>query len=234
MSGSTVAPAAGRVSRFVESSLGAKLVLAATGLVLYGFLVGHMLGNLQVFAGQAKLNAYGVMLRTFPVGLFLARAALLAALVLHVVLAIRVTLQNRAARPQRYQVAAQKAAGLASRSMILTGAAILLFVVYHLLHFTWTAVHPEFAGKVDAEGRADIYSMVVGSFQEPLIALTYVLAMLLLFPHLAHGLSSLFQTFGWRKDGRIVDKVGPLCALIVVAGNISIPAAVLLGLVKLP
>ena len=123
-----------------------------------------------------------------------------------------------------------------TRSMLLTGAMILLFVLYHLAHYTWGLAHPEFSGRVDAAGRADVYSMVVGSFGVPWIAGLYVAAMILLALHLSHGISSVFQTLGWRgpRSERLVTRLGPAVGALIAAGYCAMPVAVQAGLLPLP
>jgi succinate dehydrogenase / fumarate reductase, cytochrome b subunit len=156
--------------------------------------------------------------------------------VVHVGLALQIAAENRAARPERYAVAGRVQSTASARSMVLTGLMIAAFVIYHLAHFTWGLAHPEFSGRLDAHGRPDVYSMVVASFQQWPIALLYGVAMVLLGLHLSHGATSIFQTFGWNhpKYNRAFAAFGPVVAIAIVAGNVAIPLACLLGLVKLP
>jgi succinate dehydrogenase / fumarate reductase cytochrome b subunit len=214
-----------------RSSIGSKIVMGATGAVLVLFVIGHMLGNLQIFLGQDALNHYGELLRTLPEALWAVRLGLLAAVVLHVVFALRLTAQNRAARPTRYAKTHAIQVGLAPRTLIWTGAVVAAFVVYHLLHFTFRTTHPEFQHMVDAHGRHDVYRMVIEGFRAPWISLFYAVANGLLAVHLSHGVSSAFQTLGlsnarWRP---LFERTGPAIAWIVFLGNLSIPAAVMLG-----
>ena len=220
----------------LKSSIGKKLVAAVTGVLLIGFLLAHVAGNLQVFAGPEKLNEYGVALRKLGPALWAARIGLIVLAVVHVVVTLGIARENRAARGSAYAVVKPVQSKATTRSMLLTGLMLLLFVVYHLAHFTWHNVHAEFAGRLDGAGRPDIYSMLVGSFREPTIAWPYVVAMLLLGLHLAHGTSSFFQTMGWRHPRRekLVAAIGPLVGAVIAAAYISIPLAVQAGVLTLP
>ena len=229
-----------------RSSIGAKLVMAITGLGLVVFVLGHLAGNLQVFLGQEALNHYAEKLREYPAFLWVARLGLLALVALHIAAAVRVTRANRSARPQRYAKRKSQEASFAARTLMVSGVLIALYVVYHLLHFTTHDVHAGYAGHTDAQGRYemdrdpqgrhDVYSMVVASFQNPMISIVYVVAMLMLSMHLSHGIGSFMQTLGWGhpRYNRSVRLLGPVTAIVIGIGYISIPVAVLLGWVDLP
>jgi succinate dehydrogenase / fumarate reductase cytochrome b subunit len=224
------------LSAALRSSIGAKLVMAITGAGLLLFVVVHLLGNLQVFLGQDALNHYGEKLREYPGLLWAARLGLLVFAVLHIVASLRVSWLNRAARPERYALHTMRETGFAARTMLLSGVLAAGYVVYHLLHFTFRSVHTRYAHLQDAQGRPDIYSMLVGSFQEPLISGAYIVAMVLLSMHLSHGIGGFLQSLGigHPRYGRGLRLLGPVAATLIAAGYISIPAAVLLGLVRLP
>ena len=214
------------------SSIGTKLVMGATGALLVLFVLVHMLGNLQIFLGADALNHYGELLHSLPEVLWALRIALLVAVVLHIASALRLTALNRAARPDRYAKSATVQVGLAPRTLILSGLVILAFVIYHLMHFTFLVTHPAFAHLTDAKGRHDVYAMVVAGFSEAPIAIFYIVAQILLAMHLSHGIGSIFQTLGlatprWREA---IDRLGRALAWVILIGNVSIPAAVLLGL----
>jgi succinate dehydrogenase / fumarate reductase cytochrome b subunit len=216
------------------SSLGSKYVMALTGLGLILFVLAHMAGNLLIFAGREALNAYAHGLEEHPGLVWTARVGLLAIFVIHIYLGIRLTWNNTDARPVRYVYEDTVRASWASRHMLLTGLVILTFVIYHLLHFTFGVTDPkDFKGNTahDPKGYADVAGMVVGGFAQPLVALGYVVAMLLLGLHLWHGASSWFQSLGLNRRGydRIVNRVGPVLAAIVIIGNCSIPLAILSG-----
>ncbi len=209
--------------------------MALTGLALAGFLVAHMAGNLLVFGGQDALNAYAAWLKRSPVVLWGARLGLLAMFGLHVATGLRLWRQNRAARPERYVRESTIEASLASRSMVLTGLVVLAFVVFHLLHFTLGAIQREHAVLSDRQGRHDVYSMVVLGFQNPVVSLAYVVALLLLALHLSHGLHSFAQSLGFRhrRYTAFLETAAPLAAALLTIGFLAVPVGVLLGFVGL-
>jgi succinate dehydrogenase / fumarate reductase cytochrome b subunit len=220
----------------VSASIGKKVLMAGSGIVLILFVVGHMVGNLQLFMGPEQLNIYAEKLRDLGPLLWVIRGFLLAMLVIHVVVGIQLWLENRRARGQRYAKEDTVAATITSRTMIYTGLAIFFFVVYHLAHFTFFLTHPEYAGLHDAAGRHDVYSMVILGFQQPLISIAYILGMLFLSFHLAHAIFSVFQTLGFNRPS-VQPKLRALARIvtvIVVAGYISMPLAVLTGIITLP
>ncbi|MBA3849941.1 MAG: succinate dehydrogenase [Opitutus sp.] len=186
-----------------SSSIGRKFLMAATGLVLFGFVTGHLVGNLQIFAAPEKINAYGHLLESLGAGLWAVRAFLLACLIVHVWMAVVLTLENRAARPESYGVDQVNRATLASRIMARTGLVVLAFIVYHLLHFTVRLQHPEWSQHTyalhDGTMVRDVYRMVVQGFSSIGVSTFYLIAVGLLSYHLAHGISSMFQTFGLKN-----------------------------------
>ncbi|HUG51959.1 MAG TPA: succinate dehydrogenase cytochrome b subunit [Vicinamibacteria bacterium] len=216
---------------FLRSTLGLKIVMALTGLVLFGFVVGHMVGNLQVYLGRAAFNAYAESLRELGHGglLWVARTGLIVAAGLHIWSAWRLTLVNRAARPVGYRQVERRESTFASRTMRWTGVILLLFLVYHLLHFTFgpRAVHPHFVP-------GDAYHNFVTGFQNPLVSAFYVLAMVFLGLHLYHGAWSFMQTLGLShpRYDRLRHAFATVLTVVVVVGNISFPIAVLGGLVR--
>src|SRR5205807_10172845 len=144
--------------------IGRKALMAITGLALLGYVIVHMIGNLQVYQGPDALNAYAKMLKGMPTLLWGARLTLLVLFVAHVYLGITLALENRAARPVGYVRFEYEQASIATRTMLLSGLVILAFVIFHLLHFTLGAVQPEYHRAVDSKGRADVYAMVVHGF----------------------------------------------------------------------
>lgn len=215
------------------STIGTKTTMAVTGLLLLGFVLVHMLGNLQVYAGREKLNAYAKLLQDAGGVLWVARGGLLAVFVLHVVSAFRVAAMNKAARPVPYVSAVPQVTSTAARTMLLSGLVVAAFVVYHVLHFTLGVVDAGNHGHLDAKGRHDVYGMVVAGFRQWPIALSYVVAQVLLFFHLAHGVSSAFQTLGVTHPrlAFLKGRFGTVVAGVVLVGNVSIPLTILLGLV---
>jgi len=218
---------------FAKSSIGAKVVMGVTGAMLVGFVIMHMLGNLQVFLGQDALNAYAKSLHDLGGLLWVARLGLIGAVVLHIVSGLRLASLNSAARPVAYASETTVQASFASRYMRMSGLVLLAFIVYHLAHFTLGVTHPDHKALTDSMGRPDVYSMVILGFKQPAVALSYVVAMVLLWFHLNHGASSLFKSLGLRhpKYNSMLDMVGPAVATLVVAGNIAMPLAVLAGII---
>jgi succinate dehydrogenase / fumarate reductase cytochrome b subunit len=219
-------------SSFYRSALGKKAVMALTGLVFWGFVLGHMAGNLKLFLGAEAINHYAEWLREMgqpllPRGglLWIVRAVLVASLALHVHAALALTLINRRARPQDYSRHDMQQASLAARTMRWSGVALLLFVVYHLMHFTVGNVHPDFVP-------GDVHHNLAVAFSSGLIAAIYIVAMVLLGMHLVHGLWSLFQSLGWNhpryNPWRRVFAV--VFALVIALGFIAVPASIALGL----
>ncbi len=210
--------------------------MAATGLALTGFVLIHMLGNLQIFLGRDALNHYAHFLQEATELLWLARIVLLTCFVVHIGLAVVLTLENRAARPARYRHEDTVQASLASRTMMITGLVTLAFVIYHLMHFTFAAAHPQYYYLIDDHGRHDVYSMVVLSYRNFPIAAAYMLAMLALAFHLSHGVQSLFQSLGLNhpKYTPLLRKASAAVGLLVLFGNSVIPVACFMGWLPLP
>jgi succinate dehydrogenase cytochrome b subunit len=211
-------------SSFLRSSIGKKVVMALSGVVLFGFVVGHMLGNLQVYAGPTALNAYAESLRKVPALLWAARTTLLVAVGLHIWAAVSLTALNRRARPVGYREKGHRESTYASRTMRWTGVLLLVFIVYHLLHFTWGTVHPSFVP-------GDVYHNFVAGFRVTLVSAFYIAAMLALGLHLYHGVWSMMHTLGFshpRYDPLRYRVAAAITAVVVIA-NISFPVAVLAG-----
>ncbi len=219
--------------RFFASSIGNKIIMALTGIIFIGFLMGHLLGNLQIFEGREAVNAYAALLKSMPKLLWTVRIGLILSLVLHVWTSIRLTLHNRAARPVAYAQNHPVSATLSSRTMMLSGLVVLAFVLYHLAHFTFTITHPEFADFHDSTGRHDVYGMMVLGFQSTYVSAFYVLAQILLCMHLSHGFSSAPQTLGMMNGtwAACVRRSGRALAVLIAAAYISIPLSVWLGIV---
>jgi succinate dehydrogenase / fumarate reductase cytochrome b subunit len=212
--------------------VGKKIVMAATGFVLCGFVLGHMLGNLQIYLGPDQLNAYGEKLHSLGRLLWLIRGFLLLCAALHVLAAVQLAWRNKIdARPIAYIKKAAVGSTYAARTMLWSGPIVGAFLVYHLLHFTTGALHPDFR----MNGLApDVYHNVVAGFQQPAASLFYLIAMVLLGFHLQHGVWSMFQSLGVAHPRYTLwlQRVALGFAAVVVLGNCSIPIAVLTGLVK--
>lgn len=237
MSAATTPMTAGAyVRRAATSSLGAKVVMAASGLLFYGWLILHMMGNLALFAGRETENKYAHFLHSTPELLWAQRIGLFLVVVAHVVTGIRLALLNRAARPQPYaSPRSWRQATLASRTMALTGLVVLAFVIFHLLHFTGGVVFPRnFAQPYGPEGMLDVYGMVARSFAVPGIALIYVVAMGVIGFHLSHAVWSATQTLGltgpkWTPFARLA---GLVLGVGVATVFCLIPLAGLFGIIR--
>jgi succinate dehydrogenase / fumarate reductase cytochrome b subunit len=219
-----------REASFLSSTIGRKAVMAATGLVLYGFVVAHMLGNLQIFIGREAINAYGEFLQhvLHGQGIWIARGGLLVAVGLHIWAAVMLTLTNWSARPVGYRDWQARDSTYASRTMVWSGPLLAAFIVYHLAHFTLGTAHPDFV-------RGDVFRNMVVGFQNPFASAFYALAMLALGLHMYHGFWSMLQTLGLSHPRWNAVRRGAslLLATVVVAGNLSIVLAVLTGRVHL-
>jgi succinate dehydrogenase / fumarate reductase, cytochrome b subunit len=224
----------GLLSDFTRSTLAKKAIMAVTGLILFGFVLAHMVGNLKLYGGAEKLNAYAVGLREMGAPVFgheellwIARAVLLVAVGLHIWSAWALTRISHAARPQGYAVVSRQAATYASRTMRWGGVILLAFIVFHLLHLTTGQAHPDF-------NHGDVYRNVVIGFSNPLVSGFYILAQVFLGLHLYHGLWSLCQSLGWSgpRFDRVRKNFAAVFALVVSLANISFPLAVLAGFVK--
>lgn len=215
-----------------------KMLVAITGLMMVGFILGHTAANILVFLGpdlgRELLNAYGAGLRETPLILWGARISLSIAVLVHIVLTIKLTMLNKAAKPVGYKVNKTRRANFSSKGMMLFGLVILFFLVYHLLHYTLGVTHPDFMNLIDDKGRHDVYSMVIAGFSEPLISLFYVLGVISLGFHLRHGIQSMVHTLGFNgtKLSERTNKIGTLISIVVTILLALIPISVLLGLVK--
>ncbi len=212
---------------FFSSTLGKKWLMAVTGIILFGFVVGHMLGNLQIYLGQEQLDHYAELLQANKPFLWAVRSVLLFSVGVHIWAAVVIWLRNRSARPVKYKMFQPPGLDYAARTMVWSGPIIALFIVYHILDFTVGTANPDFI-------KGEVYHNVIASFSNPGIALVYVAANLLLAFHLYHGLWSLFQTFGWDhpRFGWIRRALAIFFSVLIGAGNISIPLAVLTGFVR--
>ncbi len=235
------------LASFLNSTIGSKILVALTGICLTGFVVVHMIGNLKIFGGPDAINSYARFLKDLGPLLWVARIGLLALVLLHLSLAIRLKLRSKSARPVPYQHPATIQASFASRTMLQTGLVILAFVLFHLAHFTFGAistttahdtatnqsVETNYLNLIDAQGRHDVYSMVVAGFRNPIISILYILAQLALFTHLSHGVSSVFQSLGLNtpRFQPAIKTFGLTVAGVVAVANMAIVVAVWSGLV---
>lgn len=222
-------PLTAKAPSFLSSSIGKKVVMAVTGLVLYGFVIAHMAGNLQVYLGPRAMNEYAESLRALlhGAGLWIARGGLLVSVVLHIWAATSLTLESWSARPVGYRRSERRESTYASRTMVLSGPILFFFILYHLAHFTTGQAHPNFIP-------GDVYHNFVVGFQSLPASVFYIVAMLFLGLHLYHGAWSMLQTLGLSHPrwNRLRFAAAALFTAAVVAGNISFPLAVLSGVLR--
>ena len=229
MSPTAISGGSGGTLRFLESTIFKKAVMALTGAILFGFVSGHLLGNLQIFLGPDRLNEYSAFLKSNMEFLWMARTILLLSVTAHIVTTVQLMRINQNARPVGYAKKNNSHSTLASRTMYYSGPMVAAFVVYHLLHFTTGTLHPEFSP-------VDVYSNVVVGFQRLPVAISYIVAVGLLCLHLSHGVSSLFQSLGFSHPQHTprIKAVARLVGILYFAGYASIPAAVMLGILRAP
>lgn len=225
MSAAAVNSTLARGVSFYTSTVGKKVVMAVTGVILFGFLLGHMAGNLQYFLGPDVLNHYAESLREMPALLWTARIGLLVAAALHIASSISLARIKNYARPSNYVRKQNVGSTYASRTMYWSGPIVLAFLIYHLLHLTFGTVHPNFR-----ELRA--YENLVIGFSNPAVAIAYIVSVLLLGMHLYHGLWSMFQTLGAAHPAYTprLKAFAKVFTVVIVLGFISVPIAVLAGI----
>ncbi len=218
----------------LKSSIVKKIIMALTGAGLVLFIIGHLLGNLQIFISQDKFNEYAALLKSLGGLLWVARIGLIAILVAHVGAAISLAKQNLDAKPVGYKVNSTFKASSASRHMLHTGMIIFFFILIHLAHFTFGYMQPQYYNlPPDSLGRHDVYTMVIYGFQSAPYVIGYVIAMIGLGFHLSHATSSMFQTIGISgpKITPLIKKAATAFAVAIVIGYISIPLAVFGGFI---
>lgn len=221
---------------YLQSTVGRKVLVALTGLSLAVFVLFHMIGNLKMFSGRDSINHYAVFLKhDLGALIWIARGGLLGLFLLHLFLAIRLKLRSMAARPVGYSYQRSAQATASSKSMIWTGLAIGAFVVYHLAHFTFGLTHEadgmNYLSLKDDEGRHDVYRMVIAGFSTWYISLLYIVAQLLLFIHLSHGIQSALTTLGLvgKRFTQAAKLLGFSIAGVILLGNLAIVLAVWTG-----
>jgi succinate dehydrogenase / fumarate reductase cytochrome b subunit len=223
-----------RAVRFYEAPIGKKAVMAITGVLLFGYVIAHLIGNLQIYSPDPnQINRYAAFLHSPSnvAALWLARLILLAAVILHITAAVQLWGMANAARPVSYVKKDEAATSYASRTMRWSGIIVGAFVVFHVLHLTVGAVVPiQEIGLNEPNVRAN----VISGFQNPAISGFYILAMILLCMHLNHGLWSMFQSLGLNHP-RYTPKLkrgAALVSILIAVGNCSIPIAVMAGLLR--
>ena len=211
------------------------MIVALSGIILILFVIGHLLGNLQIFLGPDWINGYSQHLRDLGSILWIIRIFLLTTVIVHIYVTIRLAIDNRRARPEAYIDKQHVKATFASRHMVMSGLIVLAFIIYHIAHFTVRVTDRRFALlKADPLNHYDVYSMMVYGFQNYFVSAFYVLGLWLLALHLSHGSSSFFQSLGLNNK-TLTPRLafgGRVFAWLLFLGYTSIPIAVLLGLVK--
>jgi succinate dehydrogenase / fumarate reductase cytochrome b subunit len=217
-----------RAARFWNATNGKKAVMAITGIVLFGFVSVHMLGNLQIFSGREAFNHYAQLLRVEPAFLLVVRSVLLASVLLHIWASLRLMQLNKlTARPVGYVKKKNVDSSYASRTMYWSGPIIAAFVIYHLMQFTWGV------GGTNYDPQ-DPYGNVVRGFQIAPIAIAYIVAMGLLLLHLYHGAWSMFQTLGFNhpRYTPLLKRFAQVISIALFAGFSAIPISIITGLVR--
>jgi succinate dehydrogenase / fumarate reductase cytochrome b subunit len=214
--------------RLFDATIVKKAVMAVTGVVLFAFVVGHLLGNLQVFLGPERINAYAAFLRGNIELLWGVRILLLVCVIAHIVVTIQLAALKSKARPIGYVKKKNSHSSVASRSMYYSGPMIAAFVVYHLLHMTAGVVHPDFQ-----EGQ--VYANLVYGFQQIPVSVAYIVAIAFLCLHLNHGIYSMFQTLGAAHPKYMprIRKTAAAISILLFLGYISIPLSVIAGIIHL-
>lgn len=217
------------VRNFWKSQVGKKVVMAVTGLIGVGFVIGHMIGNLQMFEPPEKINGYAHFLHHVVGGaLWGARLVLIGAVILHTVAAYQLSRQRLAARPVAYRKGSQwEVSTLASRTIRWGGALLLVFLVFHILHFTTRSIFPGYS-------EVDVYGNVVKGFRNPFVTLFYVVAMISLALHVYHGAWSSLRTLGARPaaPNPLQRPIAALIALVVFVGFTAVPIGVFTGVIQ--
>jgi len=225
----------GVIGTFCRSSIGRKIVVALTGVILLVFVIGHLLGNLQIFLPPEWINSYAQHLRDLGPLLWVIRGLLLLTVLLHIFFTILLALENRRARPTRYKRQEHVKATWASRHMAISGLVVLAFIIFHLLHFTGHNFNAHFPLlKNDPLNRYDVYSMMVYGFQNVWVSAFYIVSLFLLTLHLTHGSSSFFQSLGLNNK-RLAPRLasaGRALAWLIFLGYTAIPVAILFGYIK--
>ena len=220
-----------------RSTIGKKAIMAVTGLIMVAFVIGHMAGNLQVFIGPAKMNGYAAFLKSTGELLWLVRIGLLVAVLLHILMAWQLTRIKAGARPVDYVMRTPQASTMASRTMRWGGVLLLVFIVFHILHFT-TGTLFSYASRSDAQytgfSASDVYGNVISGFREPWVVGFYLVSMLFLLLHLFHGAWSSVRTLGLTKASPHPQhrRVATVIAVLVWLGFSAIPVAVFLGVIR--
>jgi succinate dehydrogenase / fumarate reductase cytochrome b subunit len=221
--------------QLTQSSVGRKIIMAVTGIVLVSFVCVHLLGNSSLFFGADAINAYAQKLHSLGPFVWVFRLVMLAAFAIHIFFGIQLTLENKAATPEKNVQVKRLKTGFGAETMVISGLILLAFVVYHLLHFTVRVPGLGVYEMNEATQMVNVYTMVVAGFKSMLPVAAYVIAMVFLFLHVGHGFQSFFQTFGLSNDKSlpVMGLLSKLVAVVLLLGYISIPLLIVFGCVKL-
>jgi succinate dehydrogenase / fumarate reductase cytochrome b subunit len=221
--------------QLTQSSVGRKIIMAVTGIVLVAFVCVHLLGNSSVFVGADAINAYAQKLHSLGPFVWVFRLVMLAAFAIHIIFGIQLTLENKAATPEKNVQVKRLKTGFGAETMVISGLVLLAFVIYHLLHFTVRVTNPEIYVPLGGHGMVDVYVMVVKGFHSALAVIIYLIGMGFLFLHVGHGFQSLFQTLGLSNDKSlpVMGMLSKLVGFVLLIGYISIPLLIVAGLIKI-
>jgi succinate dehydrogenase / fumarate reductase cytochrome b subunit len=221
--------------QLTESSVGRKIIMAVTGTMLIAFVCVHLLGNSSLFFGSAAINAYAQKLHSLGPVVWIFRLVMLGVFAVHIIFGIQLTLENRAATPDKNVQVRRLKTGFAAETMIVSGLVMLAFVVYHLLHFTVRVTNPEiYVPIAGGGGMVDVFVMVTKGFGNLFTVLLYVIGMGFLFLHVSHGFQSMFQTFGLSNDRTlpVMGNLSKLVGVVLLVGYASIPLLIIFGIVR--
>lgn len=221
--------------QLTQSSVGRKIIMAVTGIVLVAFVCVHLLGNSSLFVGADAINAYAQKLHSLGPFVWVFRLVMLAAFAIHIIFGIQLTLENKAATPEKNVQVKRLKTGFGAETMIVSGLVMLAFVVYHLLHFTVRVTNPDIYVPIGDQGMVDVYIMVVKGFKSALPVIAYLAGMFFLFLHVSHGFQSFFQTLGLSNDKSlpVTGTVSKLVGFVLLLGYIAIPLSIVFGFIKL-
>jgi succinate dehydrogenase / fumarate reductase cytochrome b subunit len=218
-----------------QSSVGRKIIMAVTGTMLIAFVCVHLLGNSSLFFGSAAINAYAQKLHSLGPVVWIFRLVMLGVFAVHIFFGIQLTLENRAATPDKNVQVKRLKTGFAAETMIVSGLVLLAFVVYHLLHFTVRVTNPEIYVPIEGgHGMVDVFVMMTMGFKQLFSVLLYVIGMGFLFLHVSHGFQSMFQTYGLSNDRTlpVMGNFSKLVGVVLLAGYASIPLLIIFGIVR--
>jgi succinate dehydrogenase / fumarate reductase cytochrome b subunit len=215
--------------------VGRKIIMAVTGIVLVAFVCVHLLGNSSLFFGADALNAYAQKLHSLGPFVWVFRLVMLAAFAIHIIFGIQLTLENKAATPDKNVQVKRLRTGFGAETMVVSGLVLLAFVIYHLLHFTVRVTNPEIYVPLGDGGMVDVFFMVVKGFSSALPVLIYLIGMGFLFLHVGHGFQSMFQTIGLSNDKSLpaTTVASKIVAVVLLLGYISIPLLIVFGGIKI-